>query len=53
MSLKQDQSQGSADTGLNDSGTEDEQKSEKESGNGKKVKKTSQPKKAVKSPKIR
>ena len=52
MSLKQDQSQESADTGLNDSGTEDEQ-SEKGSGNGKKVKKTSQPKKAVKSPKIR
>ena len=38
MSLKQDQSQESADTGLNDSGTEDEQKSEKGSGNGKKVK---------------
>ena len=52
MSLKQHQSQEFADTGLNDSGTEDEQKSKKGSGNEKKIKKTSQPKKAAKSPKL-
>ena len=51
MSLKQHQSQEFADTGLNDSGTEDEQKSKKGSGNEKKLKRPHNLKKQQSHPK--